>query len=406
MKGPLTFTVTTRDSKTKARTGIIETKHGVLQTPCFTPVGTKATVKAVLPKDLVSIGVQVVLANTYHLFLQPNDEVIRDAGGIHAFMGWNGPIATDSGGFQVFSLGTAFGKNISKVAVEEVSEEGVDVFREETLTEHVKLARIDEEGVTFTSHLDGSLHRFTPERSIEIQHNIGADIIFAFDECTSPTAPYEYQKEALDRTHRWAKRSLHTHLHNTSASEKQALFGVVQGGRFEDLRKESAETIAEMAFDGFGIGGSFAKEDMSNAVRWVNNILPDEKPRHLLGIGEPMDILMGVENGCDMFDCVMPTRLARHGVLYTNHGPLRITREKYRKDFTLIDVEGLWDTQQVYTRAYLSHLFRAEEMLAGTLATIHNVAFMMNFMKNIRLAIKEGRFSEFKKEFIATYYGS
>lgn len=381
----------------KARTGVLKTPHGEIRTPHFVPVGTKATLKSIQMRDIEDLEIDVVLANTYHLFLQPGEKIIKEAGGIHKFMNWQGPIMTDSGGFQVFSLGTGYGKQVSKVAITPTEEEGLDVFKGELDTKHAKLARIDDEGVTFTSHLDGSLHRITPERSIEIQHDIGADIIFAFDECTSPESSYEYQREALERTHRWAKRSLSAHLNNLD--QKQFLFGVIQGGRYEDLRKESAEVISGMSFDGFGIGGSFAKEDMAGPVSWVNDILPEEKPRHLLGIGEPEDILMGVEQGCDLFDCVSPTRLARHGTIYTSEGPINLRNEKYIRDFRFVDSE------EKYTFAYLSHLFRAGEMLGATLATIHNLKFMSEFMTNIRESIEEGRFKEYKKDFLKKYYG-
>jgi len=397
------FSIVHRGNHRSERVGILETKYGSIRTPHFVPVGTKATLKSVQTKDLEGLNIDVILANTYHLFLQPGDKVIKEAGGIHQFMNWSGPIMTDSGGFQVFSLGTGFGEKISKIAITPTSEEGLDVFRDELDTAHVKLARIDEEGVTFTSHLDGSLHRFTPERSIEIQHNIGADIIFAFDECTSPLASFEYQKEALNRTHRWAKRSRQAHLNNPSS--EQALFGIVQGGRFEDLRKESAKAISEMSFDGYGIGGSFAKEDMAGPVRWVNEILPEHKPRHLLGIGEPRDILMGVEEGCDLFDCVSPTRLARHGTIYTTSGPIHLHNEEYKKDFSVVDEEKNWDLEGKYTKAYLSHLFRADEMLGATLSTINNIAFMGKFMSDIRDSIEHGNFSVFKQKFLKKYYG-
>lgn len=388
----------------------MKTAHGEIETPAFVPVGTKATVKTLTPELLKQTGAQVYLANTYHLYLEPGEGIVERAGGLGKFSNWSGPTMTDSGGFQVFSLGTGFGKKISKVApVEAIHEDGVMFFDEEILSPHAKLARIDDEGVTFTSHLDGSLHRFTPERSIEIQHKIGADIIFAFDECTSPDSPYEYQKEALDRTHQWAKRSLDAHKQNlerygltTSVARagEQKIFGVVQGGRFEDLRKESARVIGEMPFDGFGIGGSFEKRDMTTAVKWVNEILPEEKPRHLLGIGKPEDLFMGVENGCDLFDCVLPTRAARHGTLYTKNGPIHILNEKYVKDFSTVDEDKLWDPEGKYTKAYLSHLFRADEILGLTLATLHNVRFIVNLVDEMRKAIYEDRFLEFKEEFL------
>lgn len=389
----ISFSILHKDGK--ARLSSLSTLHGEIQTPNFVPVGTKATVKTLQTEDLKDIGVDIVLSNTYHLFLQPGDKVIRDAGGLNKFMNWNGPTMTDSGGFQVFSLGTGFGKNISKVSPQKEYLDGISIYDEDIDTTHMKLASIDEEGVTFTSHLDGSLHRFTPERSIEIQHNIGADIIVAFDECTSPESSYEYQKEAMDRTHRWAERSLKAHRTNTNS--QQGIYGVVQGGRFEDLRIDSAKAISEMSFDGFGIGGSFTKEDMSGAVRWVNEVLPEDRPRHLLGIGEIRDIFMGVEEGCDLFDCVMPTRLARHGGIYTLDGPINLENKKYVDDHSLID-----DT---YSKAYMSHLFRANEILGQVLATKHNLSFMVNLMRGIRKSIEEDRFLEYKEAFLKRFYG-
>jgi len=390
------------------RAGILKTPHGDIKTPAFVTVGTKATVKALSPEQVKELGAQLILANTYHLYLQPGDNLIKKAGGIHKFMNYSGPMMTDSGGFQVFSLGVAFGTNVSKFGKKEVTDESC------SQEENVKLAKIDEEGVTFRSHIDGSEHRFTPERSIEIQHNIGADMIFAFDECTSPTASYEYQKEAMERTHRWAERSLDAHIDNKEASEKQALFGIVQGGRFEDLRKESARVISRMeftrtdgsrgGFDGFGIGGSFEKEDMDTAVGWVNEILPEEKPRHLLGIGEPKDLFGGVENGADLFDCVAPTRMARNGTLHTNDGRINIFNAKFINDFSKIDDDCECYTCENYTRAYLSHLFRAKEMFAATLASIHNLHFIVKLVENMRQSILDERFIEFKKEFLSKYY--
>jgi queuine tRNA-ribosyltransferase len=357
------------------RVGVLSTPHGDILTPSFVVVGTKATVKATTPEELSDIGVQVTLANTYHLYLQPGDELVRDAGGLHKFMNWHGPMMTDSGGFQVFSLGVAYGKEIGKVV--SVTDPSLLIPERSTALDGVaRLATIGNDGVSFRSHIDGSLHYITPEKSIGIQHNLGADIIFAFDECTSPTENDRYQDEALARTHSWAKRSLEEHKKLEEKMEKvqqknlftrssdeggrvarpsqkdipvstfpQALFGIVQGGRSEELRKKSAKIIADMNidgkyFDGFGIGGSFAKEDMADACKWVNEILPEEKPRHLLGIGEPEDLFMGVENGVDLFDCVGPTRIARNGTLFTKNGKINIMNAKFVKDFNPIE-EGL-----------------------------------------------------------------
>jgi queuine tRNA-ribosyltransferase len=394
------FTINKKIDGTLGRVGTIETPHGTIETPAFVVVGTKATVKALTPEQVKDLGTSVVLANTYHLYLEPGDEIIKQAGGLHKMMNWSGPTMTDSGGFQVFSLGAAFGEGgLNKFL--KTSENKVPARAGNGEEEIAKLAKIDEDGVTFRSHIDGSEHRLNPERSIEIQHNIGADIIFAFDECTAPTANYEYQKEAMERTHRWAERSLKRH--QELGDEKQALFGIVQGGRFQDLREESAKVISSMDFDGFGIGGSFEKEDMDTAVGWVTKILPEDKPRHLLGIGEPLDILGAVENGADTFDCVAPTRMARNGSLMTRTGRLNIRNAKYREDFTPIESDCGCYTCQHYTKAYLAHLFRANEILASTLATIHNLYFMVNFVKDIRQAILADRFMEYKKEFLATY---
>ncbi|MEA2112657.1 MAG: tRNA guanosine(34) transglycosylase Tgt [Patescibacteria group bacterium] len=381
------------------RAGVLNTPHGVIKTPAFVTVGTKATVKALTPEQIKELGAQVVLANTYHLYLQPGDELVKQAGGLHKFMNWNGPTMTDSGGFQVFSLGEAFGGSVTKIA------QKTDDKAPKTKKPPVdKLMDIDEEGVNFRSHIDGSKHRFTPEKSIEIQHNIGADIIFAFDECTSPQASYEYQKEALDRTHRWAERSLSQH--KQLGAEKQSLFGIVQGGRFEDLRKESAQTISQMDFDGFGIGGSFDKEDMYTAVGWVNQILPKEKPRHLLGIGEPEDLFGGIQNGVDLFDCVSPTRIGRNGALHTEDGRININNSKFQNDFNPIDKNCQCYVCKNYSRAYLSHLFRSKEMLAGTLASIHNLYFITTLVDRIRQSIFDNKFFEFKEEFLKRYYQS
>ena len=415
------------------RAGVLSTPHGDIKTPSFVVVGTKATVKSVVPEQLIKDDVQVVLANTYHLYLQPGDELVRDAGGLHKFMNWNGPIMTDSGGFQVFSLGVAYGKEISKVV--SITDPSLLIPERSSVEDGVpRLATIGNDGVSFRSHIDGSLHYITPEKSIEIQHNLGADIIFAFDECTSPTENNRYQEEALSRTHAWAKRSLEEHKKREEIKKgkagkycsfsgprmredeesdhspeqylpalPQALFGIVQGGRSEKLRKESAKIISGMDFDGFGIGGSFAKEDMSTAVKWVNEILPEEKPRHLLGIGEPEDLFMGVENGVDLFDCVAPTRIARNGSLFTKKGKINILNAKFIKYFNNIDEGCDCYTCKNYTCAYLSHLFRAKEMLGATLATIHNIYFINKLVTDMRQAILDDKFFEFKKGFLEKY---
>lgn len=390
------------------RAGVIHTKNGDIQTPAFVVVGTKATVKAMTPEMLESLGAQVVLANTYHLYLQPGNEIVAKGGGFAKFMNWQGPTMTDSGGFQVFSLGAAFGEHVSKVAKSGDGKNEKQKPEDGGTGNQSKLAKIDEEGVTFRSHINGSEHRFTPESSMQIQWDLGADMIFAFDECTSPQATHEYQKEAMERTHRWALRSLEAH-EKLDPENAQALFGVVQGGRHEDLRKESAKTLGEMKtenggeFDGFGIGGSFDKDDMGTAVAWVNEVLPEEKPRHLLGIGDPLDILEAVQNGCDLFDCVAPTRIARNASLYTKNGIINITNSKFRTDFSPIEDDCKCYTCKNYTKAYLAHLFHSKEILANTLASVHNVYFIVNFVKQIREAILEDKFVEFKEGFIKKY---
>lgn len=396
------FTINTELPGTLGRAGTIETPHGSIETPSFVVVGTKATVKSLTPEQVRTLGAQVVLANTYHLYLQPGDELVARGGGLAKYMNWNGPTITDSGGFQVFSLGEAYGKGgVTKVATGEQLAVPEHTFEGENM-QHAKLATISEEGVMFRSHLDGSEHFFTPERSMEIQWNLGADIIFAFDECTSPRASAAYQKEALDRTYRWAKRSIARH-EELDPENAQALFGVVQGGQVQELREHAARTIGTLNFDGFGIGGSFTKEDMYTAVHWVNALLPKEKPRHLLGIGEPEDIFGGVENGCDTFDCVVPTRIARTGALYTTEGKINITNEKYTEDQAPIEAGCTCYTCTNYTRAYVSHLFRAKEMLAATLASIHNVHFLVSLVDSIRASIHDGTYSEFKEGFLGTY---
>ena len=414
------------------RVGTIITAHGIIETPAFVPVGTKASVKSLTPEQVTGLGTEVVLANTYHLYLQPGDELIASAGGLHKFMHWNNPIITDSGGFQVFSLGAAYGKEISKIT--KIIDPSLLIPERFDDSNAPRLAKIGQDGVSFKSHLDGSIHYITPEKSIQIQHNLGADIIFAFDECTSPTEDPRYQEEALERTHNWAGRSLVEHKRLTGDKNysvlgslsvpvgtalplgssvcetppnkeffSPALFGIVQGGRDENLRKKSAEFLSKMDFDGYGIGGSFAKEDMSTAVKWVNEILPEEKPRHLLGIGEPEDLFMGIENGVDLFDCVAPTRNARNGTLYTKDGKINIMNAKYKNNFNAIDEGCLCYSCKNYTFAYLAHLFHGKEMLAGTLATIHNLYFIINLVKKIRQSILDDKFFELKEEFLQKY---
>lgn len=391
-----------------ARAGVLHTPHGDIETPAFTAVATKATVKGVPTEYFKELGIQGIIANTYHLYLSPGESLVEKAGGVHKFMHWEGPAMTDSGGFQVFSLGEGFGKKLSKLSavadeVVKKHEEGMALYNEELATSHGKLAIVDDEGVSFTSHLDGSLHRFTPERSIEIQHKLGADIIYAFDECTSPAADYDYQKEAMDRTHEWAKRSLRAHRGNIEMNAKQGIYGIVQGGRFADLRLESAKILAGMDFDGYGIGGSFSKDDILGILDQVNRELPKEKPRHLLGIGEPEDIFIGVEAGIDTFDCVLPTRNGRGGSLYTRDGKIIIENKEFKEDFGPIDPECGCLVCKNHTRAYLQHLFRSKEMLGPILASMHNLYFLTHLVKNVRQSILDGNFNEFKNNFLARY---
>jgi len=372
------FKILKKHSKSKARLGLVKTLHGVIHTPFFFPVATKATVKSLTPEDIKNIGFEAILANTYHLYLQPGHQIIKKMGGLHKFMNWSGPIATDSGGFQVFSLGAGFGNNIGKISK--------DKEIKENNNRTGKLVKIDDDGVTFTSHLDGSCHRFTPESSIKIQEDLGADIIFNFDECTSPLDDYEYTHKSMERTHWWAKRCLKTKKKNG-----QLLFGIVQGGLFEDLRKESAQFIGDLPFDGFGIGGSFGQGEMKKTLDWIIPYLPENKPRHLLGIGYLDDIKQAVKRGIDLFDCVYPTRLARHGTFLTDQGEISITNKKYKTDKKPISKNCSCYTCQNYSRSYLSHLFKAKEMLGAHLATIHNLWYMARFMEKIREDIKKDK---------------
>jgi len=389
-----------------ARAGLLATPHGIIQTPAFVPVGTKADVKGILPSQLKAIGAQVALANTYHLYLQPGEKLVEQAGGLAKFMNWPGPTMTDSGGFQVFSLGAAFGRTISKFTKGETEdkEDQLAVYDEGIASQHGQLAVVDDEGVSFTSHHDGSLHRFTPERSVEIQHALGADMFFAFDECTSPTEPYEYQKEAMERTHRWAARSLKAHRQNLEANKSQAIFGIVQGGRHEDLRKESAKEIASLGFDGIGIGGSFSKEDMRGALQAAVSELPEELPRHFLGIGEPGDILEGIANGMDLFDCVAPTRIGRHGSIYTKKGIVHLRGEKFQNDLGPLDPETIIPGTEGFTRAYVSHLVRSKEILGSVLCSLHNLGFIIRLVDGARQAILDGIFDQYRADFIRDYY--
>lgn len=388
----------------QGRSGVINTPHGVIQTPAFIPVGTKATVKSALPDSVNELGAQAVLANAYHLYLQPGADLLDEAGGLSKFMNWDKPTFTDSGGFQVMSLGVGFKKVIDMNAGSLNSDDVIAEKRE-------RLAHVDDEGVTFKSHLDGSMHRFTPEISMQVQHKIGADIMFAFDELTTLHNTRKYQERSLERTRLWALRCLDEHKRLTAERTHrpyQALFGVLQGAQFEDLRRKAAKDLGEMSssgisFDGFGMGGALDKSNLGTIVRWMAEELPINRPRHLLGIGEPADLFAGVENGADTFDCVAPTREARTSAVYSPDGRFNVSNGSYRRDFSPIDEECNCYTCKNYSRAYLNHLFRAKEILGPTLATIHNLYFIVNLVDKMRLSIEAGNFLEFKKDFLGRY---
>jgi queuine tRNA-ribosyltransferase len=384
------------------RVGVITTPHGEIKTPAFIPVGTKATVKSVLPESIKDLDAQAVLSNAYHLYLQPGPEVVDEAGGLGSFMNWPGPTFTDSGGFQVLSLGVGYKKVI---AMDSSTVQADDVMA----TDKDRLAHVDDDGVTFKSHLDGSMHRFTPEVSMQVQHKIGADIIFAFDECTTLLNTRNYQEKSLDRTFAWAKRCISEHEKLTierSHRPYQALFGVVQGAQYEDLRRKAAKDLASLDFDGFGIGGALDKNKLGTIVNWVNEELPVNKPRHLLGIGEPDDLFVGVENGADTFDCVAASRVARNNAVYGLDGRFNISVSAFKRDFSPIDESCGCYTCKNYTKAYLNHLIKGKEMLSATLLTIHNEYFIVNLVAKMRQCIIDGNFFEFKEEFLGRFYAS
>ena len=384
------------------RAGILTTPHGQILTPAFIPVATKATVKAVAPESMRDLGAQALLANAYHLYLQPGPDIVDAAGGLGAFMNWPGPTFTDSGGFQVLSLGAGFKKVLAMdphaVRADDVIADGKN-----------RLATVDDDGVTFKSHLDGSMHRFTPEISMQVQHLLGADIIFAFDECTTLFNTRKYQELSVLRTQQWAIRCVVEHTRLTDLEPErpyQALFGVVQGAQYEDLRRQAARDLAGLQFDGFGIGGALDKDRLGTIVRWVCEELPADKPRHLLGIGEPDDLFTSIENGADTFDCVSPSRTARNTAVHTNTGRFNLSTAASRRAFVPIDDECSCYTCTNYTRAYLHHLFKAKEMLASTLATIHNEQFIVGLVDRIRASILDGSFYDFKNDFLGRYYGN
>jgi len=390
---------------TLARTGEIITPHGTIKTPAFIVGGTQATVKTLTTEEVIELGGQSVLVNAYHLMLRPGADVIKAASGVHKFMNFPGPIFSDSGGFQVFSLGMAYKKGIDATSHSEKGDASMAVHSKSQLT------KVTDEGVHFRSHLDGNKLFMTPESSMELQHNIGADIHMCFDELTSPLAGEKYIREAMDRTHEWAKRCYKKHnelndKHFKQDEKLQALYGVVQGAREKSLRQESARYLSEIDFDGFGIGGVFEPEEISKTVKWVCKILPGDKPRHLLGMGaQPADLFLGVEYGIDTFDCVAPTRQARNGALFTLDGRINIMNAKYKKDFGPIDDECDCYTCKNYSRAYVHHLQKAGETLGLTLASIHNERFVVRTVDSIRESIESRSFFDYKKSFLERYYG-
>ena len=391
------FSVTSKDGA--ARRGVLTTPHGALRTPAFIPVGTQATVKSLDTADLRRVGAEIVLANTYHLYLRPGTELVKRLGGLHRFMDWDGPILTDSGGFQVFSLGWGLAHGVSKISNIFPDEPSEKLPKQKRPAGKARLMRVGDHVVTFASHLDGSRHELTAESSIKAQQDLGADIILAFDECTSPLHDEEYTRQALERTHRWAERSLAAWTNR----RRQALFGIVQGGAYRGLREESARFIDGVGFPGYAIGGSLGRttRDMHRILEWVNPLLDPRKPRHLLGIGEVSDIFHGVRRGVDLFDCAAPTRMARNGTVLIrpenggrrrNRFRLSVRAARYRADTAPLD-RGC-DCPACaggYTRAYIRHLFASGEMLGPRLATLHNVRFMTRLMEDIRVAIGRGK---------------
>ena len=358
-----------KDKNTKARYGTITTNYGTYETPIFMPVGTQATVKTLDVRDIKEINAGIILSNTYHLWLRPGEDIVNKAGGLHKFMNYDGPILTDSGGFQVFSL--------------------------------AKPKDISEEGVTFKSHLNGDKLLLTPEKSIAIQNKLDSDIAMSFDECAPYPSTYEYMKNSVERTIRWAKRG--KAVHN---NENQSLFGIVQGGEFEYLREYSAKETVKIGFDGYSIGGTSVGEDkptMYKMIDYAIKYLPEDKPRYLMGVGEPTDILEGVERGVDMFDCVLPTRLARHGHAFTRTGKINVKNAKYKEDFTPVDPECDCECCKHYTKAYIRHLIVANETLGQRLLSIHNLRFLIKLTEEIRESIKEDNFEKYKKDFIDKY---
>ncbi|WP_081747086.1 tRNA guanosine(34) transglycosylase Tgt, partial [Arthrobacter sp. H5] len=403
------FTVGKRLSETvpsteglHGRSGTIHTPHGEIRTPAFIAVGTKATVKSVLPESMKELGAQALLANAYHLYLQPGADVLDEAGGLGRFMNWPGPTFTDSGGFQVMSLGSGFKKVIEMSASASLagSDDRVAPGKE-------RLAHIDDDGVWFKSHLNGDRHRFTPEISMQVQHQLGADIMFAFDELTTLMNSRGYQEESLERTRLWAQRCIVEHERLTierASKPYQALFGVIQGAQYEDLRRKASQDLGAMDFDGFGVGGALEKENLGTILGWCASELPEAKPRHLLGISEPDDLFTGIENGADTFDCVSPTRVARNSAFYTPDGRWNLSNARFKKDFTPLADGCDCYTCLNYTRAYIHHLFKAKEMVSATLISIHNERFVIRMVDQAREAIEDGSYFELKTEVLGRYY--
>ncbi len=366
----VTYELIKEDPRTRARRGRLHTPHGTIETPVFMPVGTAGTVKAMLPEEVKSLGAEIILSNTYHLYLRPGHDIVREAGGLHKFMNWDRPILTDSGGFQVFSLGA--------------------------------MRKISEEGVKFRSHIDGSSHMLTPEKSMEVQNALGSDIMMAFDECAPYPADYSYVKNSLERTTRWLRRCKEAH----KDTERQSLFGIMQGGMYKDLRYQSAMEIVELDLPGYAIGGLSVgepREIMYEVLDYATDYLPKDKPRYVMGVGTPDHLFEGVERGVDMFDCVLPTRLARNGSAMTSHGKVNIKNAKFERDFTPLDHECDCYVCRNYSRAYLRHLFKANEILSSMLLSYHNLHFLVHTMQNIREAIEQDRFKEYKREFYMKY---
>ena len=370
MKQPVTYELLHECKQTGARRGVIHTPHGDIQTPVFMPVGTQATVKSMTPEELKEVNAQIILSNTYHLFLRPGHELVKEAGGLHNFMHWDRPILTDSGGFQVFSLG--------------------------------KLRKITEEGVEFQSHLDGSKKFLSPEKAMEVENALGSDIMMAFDECCTYPSTYEYTKKSMERTTRWAKRCKEAH----KRPEDQGLFGIIQGGFYEDLRKKSAEDLIELDFPGYAIGGISVgepKEKFIEILQYTAPLMPKDKPRYLMGVGTPDYLIEAAIAGIDMCDCVLPTRIARHGTALTSHGKLVVRNATYEHDFTPLDPECDCYACKNYTRAYIRHLIKANEILGIRLLSIHNIKFLTNLMDKVRIEIENDNLGSFRDEFYRKY---